>query len=174
VTVSILDFTLNSGLSVQPQNVIPGGVASYSLALAPSAGVYPGMVTFSVSGLPLGATASFSPDSLTADAGAQTVTLTVQTAATTAGKTAPSIGRMLAPISLVLLLLPMFEARRMRRRGRKLGPLLCLLLLAGMATALLSGCGSTFSAQSVKSYPLTITATSGALQHTTSVTLNEQ
>jgi hypothetical protein len=43
-----------------------------------------------------------------------------------------------------------------------------------MATTLLSGCGGGGFAQSPKSYPLTITATSGALQHTTSVTLNEQ
>ena len=61
----------------------------------------------------------------------------------------------------------------MRRRGRKPGPWLCLLL-AGMAATFPSGCGSGFFAQSPKSYPLTITATSGALQHTTSVTLNEQ
>ena len=173
VTVSTPDFTLN-GLSVQSQNVIPGGVASYGFALAPLAGVYPAVVTFSVSGLPPGATASFSPASLSVNAGAQTVTLTVRTTATTAWTIAPSIGSRLATTSLALLLVPLFGASRMRRRGRKPGPWLCLLLLAGMATTLLSGCGGGGFAQSPKSYPLTITATSGALQHTTSVTLNEQ
>jgi Big-like domain-containing protein len=173
VTVSTPDFTLN-GLSVQSQNVIPGGVASYGFALAPLAGVYPAVVTFSVSGLPPGATASFSPASLSVNAGAQTVTLTVRTTATTAWTIAPSIGSRLATTSLALLLVPLFGASRMRRRGRKPGPWLCLLLLAGMATTLLSGCGGGGFAQSPKSYPLTITATSGALQHTTSITLNEQ
>jgi hypothetical protein len=173
VTVSTPDFTLN-GLSVQPQNVIPGGVASYSFALAPLVGVYPAVVTFSVSGLPPGATASFSPASLSVNAGAQTVTLTVQTTATTAGTIAPSIGSRLATTSLALLLVPLFGASRMRRRGRKPGPWLCLLLLTGMAATLLSGCGGRFFAQSPKTFPLTITATSGTLQHTTSVTLNEQ
>ncbi len=173
VTVSTPDFTLN-GLSVQSQNVIPGGVASYGFALAPLAGVYPAVVTFSVSGLPPGATASFSPASLSVNAGAQTVTLTVRTTATTAWTIAPSIGSRLATTSLALLLVPLFGASRMRRGGRKPGPWLCLLLLAGMATTLLSGCGGGGFAQSPKSYPLTITATSGALQHTTSVTLNEQ
>jgi hypothetical protein len=134
-------------------------------------------VTFSVSGLPSGATATFSPASLAANAGPQTVTLAVQTAATTASQRAPSIGRRLAPTALALLLMPLFGARRMRRRGRKISFYLCLLLLAGMATAtLLTGCGSSggFFAQAPASYPLTITATSAGLQHTISVKLNEQ
>jgi hypothetical protein len=152
-------------------------VASYSFALAPLSGVYPGVVTFWVSGLPPGATPTFSPASLAATDGPQTVTLTVQTAATTALQRAPAIGRRLAPTALALLLMPLFGARRMRRRGRRMGSYLCLLLLAGIATAtLLTGCGSSggFFAQPPTSYPLTITATSAGLQHTISVTLNEQ
>jgi hypothetical protein len=172
VTVSLPDFSWTPG-STQPQSVVPGGVARYSFAIAPLSGVYAGVVTFSVSGLPPGAIATFSPVSLAANAGPQTVMLTVQTATTTAMQRAPSIGRRMAPSALALLLMPLFGARR----RRKMGSYLCLVLLAGMATAtLLTGCGSGggFLAQPPTNYPLTITATSAGLQHTISVTLNEQ
>jgi hypothetical protein len=49
-----------------------------------------------------------------------------------------------------------------------------LLLIAGMtAMAGLSGCGSTtgFFAQAQKSYTVTVTATSGTLSHSTTMTL---
>jgi hypothetical protein len=177
VTIPAQEFSLSTSSSTQSSSVVPGGVANYSFALAPLAGVYPGAVAFSVSGLPPGATATFSPTSLAANAGPQTITMTVQTAATTASQLSPSIGRRLAPGALALLLMPLFGAGRMRRRGRRLGSYLSLLLLAGIATAtLLTGCRSWsgFFAQAPTSYPLTITATSGGLQHTVSVTLNEQ
>ena len=74
-----------------------------------------------------------------------------------------------------LLLIPF--AARLRRARKYLGKALCLLtLLAGGLAALtgLSGCGSTsgFFGQQAESYTVTITATSGALSHSTTVTLN--
>ena len=66
----------------------------------------------------------------------------------------------------------------MRRQGRKLRRLLCIaLLLTGTAAAaMLSGCGSTngFFPQAPQTYTVTVTATSGSLQQTTSFTLNLQ
>jgi hypothetical protein len=100
--------------------------------------------------------------------------MTVQTAAGTASNLAPSTGRRIAPVVLAFLFLPLFGAGRIRRNGRNIGRLLCLLLLSGLATtAMLTGCGSS-STPTPQNYPLSVTATSGALQQTSTVTLNVQ
>jgi ABC-type glycerol-3-phosphate transport system substrate-binding protein len=67
----------------------------------------------------------------------------------------------------------------MRRSGKRLGRLCCLLLLllaSAGAVAGLSGCGGDngFFTQAPQSYTLTITASSGGLQRSTNVTLNLQ
>ena len=174
------DFSLNVS-GGQSQTVTAGSPATYSFAVAPSSGVYPGMVSFSTSGLPTGATATFFPASIAPADGAKTVTLTIQTSATAALQRAPMPGRRMAPISLALLLLPVLGAGRMRRRGRSMGALACLMiLLSGVAaTSMLTGCGGSNSstnppAKTPKSYAVTVTATSGGVQHTASVTLNVQ
>jgi hypothetical protein len=95
------DFTLAA--SPNSQTVLPGQSTSYTVTVTPSGG-FTGTITFSASGLPSGASASFNPASVT---GSGTSTMSVVTTASTP---------------------------------------------AG-------------------SYPLTITGTSGALVHSTSVTL---
>jgi hypothetical protein len=75
---------------------------------------------------------------------------------------------------LALLLLPFSMKRtvRVKLKGRML---LLALLLAGM-TAAMSGCGSSngFLLQSPQTYTLTVSATSGTLVHSQTVTLNVQ
>jgi hypothetical protein len=175
VTVASLDFTLTvagpaSGI------VIPGGIITYQVKVAPDFGSYAGTVDFAVSGLPPGATATFSPSSVAANGGQQTITVTIQTAVVTAAQHAPPPreGRNVAPLALALLLL--FGAGRLRRNGRRLRKMfyVVVLLAGGAAGALLNGCGSNsgFFAQPPQSYNITITATSGNLQHTASVALN--
>jgi len=112
-----------------------------------------------------------------------TVTLTVKVPQQT-GMLAPGrgpgvepFGRGLAPIALGILLLPF--AGKMRRSGKRLGRLCCLLLLllaSAGAVAGLSGCGSGngFIGQPQTTSNLTVTATSGALSHTTTLTLTVQ
>jgi hypothetical protein len=79
----------------------------------------------------------------------------------------------LLPLSLAFLLLPF--AGRFRRNAGKLSRLCALFvfLLAGVCgSALLSGCGSRSGlTQSESVYPVTITATSGALSHSSIMTL---
>jgi hypothetical protein len=175
LTVATLDFTMTvagpaSGTSV------PGSMITYQLKVAPDYGSYAGTVEFTVSGLPPGATASFSPPSISTNGGPQTVTVTVQTAAPTAAQHAPPspAARRMVPLSLALLLL--FGAVGLRRNGRRLRQMLyvVLILAGGAMGALLSGCGSNsgFFAQPPQSYNITITATSGNLQHTATVALN--
>ena len=174
VTAGTLDFTLTLS-GGQSETVAAGSLAAYTFAIAPTSGTYPGMVTFVASGLPTGATAAFSPGSIAAGAGTQTVTVTIQTSAVKAMARSPSTRDRMARLALALLLLPLVGSGRMRRN---MGRLLNLtLLLAGMtATSLLfTGCGGGASTTSTpKSFPVTITATSGNLQHTAAVTLNVQ
>jgi hypothetical protein len=80
----------------------------------------------------------------------------------------------LAPFSLALLLLPF--AGRLRKSGNRLGKMLAVVLLAGAGMAAmtgLSGCGSNtgFFAQAQRSYPMTVTVSSGSLSHTSTITL---
>jgi len=80
----------------------------------------------------------------------------------------------LAPFSLALILLPF--AGRLRKSGKRLGRLLAVVLLAGAGAATLaglSGCGSNtgFFAQAQQSYTVTVTVSSGALSHTSNLTL---
>jgi hypothetical protein len=179
MTETVDDFTLSaSGASV---TVTAGGTAGYTFTISPGSGTstFPAAVTLSVSGLPAGATYTLTPSSLAAGAGTTNVTLTIQLPQTVAVehpassapvKLAPSI----APFALALLLLPV--AGRMRKAGRRFNRVLSvlLLLIAGLAAmAGLSGCGSGtgFYGQQQTSYTVTLTATSGALSHSTTVTL---
>jgi hypothetical protein len=158
------------------QTVIPGGTATYTLALGPSNGtVFPSEVTLSLSGLPPGATATITPQTLPAGSSLTNVTLSVQLPTPTAKSTSNPLYRSAAPIALGLLLLPF--AARLRKVSRKLNGTIFIVLLgiAGAASLFgLSGCGTHlngFFGQAQKSYTITITATSGNLQHSTAVTL---
>jgi hypothetical protein len=138
-------------------------------------------VSFTASGLPPGATAIFSPQTLPAGSGSTPVTLSIQTAASTASlKQDHRFGGGFAPVALGILLLPF--STRLRRSARKLDragsfAALLLLLIGGLAgVAGLTGCGASngFLGRSPKNYTITVTATSGTLQHTSTVILNLQ
>ena len=169
VVVSSLDFTFtNTGTAAY--TAAPGAMATYNFALAPLSGSYPGAVSFSVTGLPTGATASFTPGSVAVGGGATPVVMAVQTASAIARNHNGNnpFGR---GIVLVFLILP-FVAKRSVREKMKGRMLLLVLLMAGVA-ATLTGCGSTngFMLQSPGTYTLTVTASSGTLQHSQTVTL---
>ena len=177
ITAAPLDFTLTA-TGTTTQTVVPGNSVSYQFAIAPNNTYYAGTVKFTASGLPAGATVAFSPETISATDGAQPVTMTIKTAAVTAQKSEPSIGRKMAPLTLALLLLPLLGTKRMRRERRKMSRWFCLLILLGgmMATAALTGCGSdnVFFSQAPKDYIVTVAATGGSQQHSFAVTLNVQ
>jgi hypothetical protein len=178
VTVAPLGLTISASPSTQTGNA--GTTFSYALAVAPAfAGTpYPGAVTFTANGGPAGAVITFSPSSLAANAGPQTVSMSVATSATTAALQPDPTGRKLVPIALAFLLLPLAGTRRMRRNGQRLGRFICLLFLAlaGIAaTTALSGCGSssggTTKVPQGTQYTITVTATSGSVTQNATVTL---
>jgi sugar lactone lactonase YvrE len=199
LTENVRDFTIIS-TGTNPQSVVPGATAVYSFTLTPvlPATTFPAAITLlPPTGLPLGATYSYSVTTIPAGA-ATTVTLTVVTPQTTvasnftpqvnttlaqggAGNSEPrpptqrSSATMLATLAFALLMLPL--TGRMRRTGRKLSRMLPLLLLliAGIAVAAgLSGCGGSSSGsfgQVPVTYTIQVTGVSGNLSHSASVTL---
>jgi sugar lactone lactonase YvrE len=180
LTQVVVDFTINAQASTP--TVVPGKSAQFTLTVSPvsPATAFPAAITLAASGLPAGATAVFSPSTITSGAGTTTVTLTIQTVLTEAaaqpatGGAGGHLASRLAPFSLALLLLPLVG--RVRKAGKRFSRMLAvLLLLAAGAAALtgLSGCGSGvgFFGPAQQTYTVGVTGTSGALSHTSSVNL---
>jgi hypothetical protein len=164
------DFTVTPP-STTTQTVVPGSAVSYSFSITPNHGSYAGAVTFAASGLPAGATVTFSPATIAATGGAQTVTMTIQTAATTARNN--EAGRKLVSLALALLFLPLLGTKKMRKETRFW--MAMVILLGGLpVSTLLTGCGGSYFSQPAKDYTVTVTATGGGLQHNFTVMLNMQ
>ena len=171
------DFTLTppTGGSTSA-TASPGGQANYALAFAPPTGTtFPVAVTFAVSGLPTGATATFSPATISAGSPATNVTLTISVPVQSAAEPVRGpFGGGALPIALGLILLPF--AGRLRKASRRLSGMACLAVLSVASAALLAGLagcggGSKSTPPAPVSYTLTVTATAGTLSHSTTLNL---
>jgi hypothetical protein len=175
ITVSDLDLALGGDNN---KSVVPGGAVTYNFPLSPvvtSTFIY--SVALTATGLPPGATYTFSPASIPAGSGTLPVAFTVQTAKTTAMlHSAPGSSRTPWFALLFGLLLPLAGAKRFR--ARLTSRLLLLLLFGGLSLGLvagLGGCGSggfLGSPPGQTSYTITISATSGTLVRTSTVQLS--
>jgi CSLREA domain-containing protein len=175
LTEALEDFTVtaqNATLTVQP-----GAAGQYTFTLSPQspATTFPTAINLTVSGLPPGATGTFSPSAtIAAGATAATVTLTIQTAQTTSQNspnTGGGLASRLAGISLALLLLPFVgKLRKTGKRFSRMLPILLLLIASMAAVVGLNGCGGK-SGPPPQSYTVGVTATSGTLSHTSNITL---
>ena len=156
------------------QSVQPGGAATYTINVNPVNGSYTSVVTLAASGLPTGATATFTPPTVTPGSAGASSQLTVQTATPVVIATGHGSGWPLAAPTLALLGLFYVPGKR-RRRWITLGVLLFASLTALTA---LSGCGGGFGLVSggpaSASYTITVTGTSGETQQTTTVQLTVQ
>jgi hypothetical protein len=147
----------------------------------PSGQSFAAPITFAVTGLPTGATATFSPASIAAGAGATNVTLTVQLPSTAKVEPATGLfGKGGMTVALGLILLPLLGRRRRAQLGR-IGCWGLTWILAGVGGAALfatlAGCGGSSGSSSgtqPQSYTLTVKATSGSLTHTTILSLTVQ
>jgi hypothetical protein len=172
-TVLVPSFNLAVASSASSTATVEnGGTASFPLTLGVING-FAGTLTMSASGLPPGATATFNPPTVTLNGttpGSTTLTIvTPQTPPTTAGSRQILGGTF--GIQYGFLLLPVFAFRRVRKQLRKSGAvtLLAMMSFGAMAMAL-TGCGG-YVGTSAKTYAITVTATSGQQQQSTTVTL---
>jgi hypothetical protein len=138
-------------------------------------------VTFSATGLPTGATATFSPATIPAGSAAVPVTLTIQTSSSqTALNEKPSSGSSFAPVALAFLLLPLAGMKSVRNRLRQMPRLtvaLALMVLSLGAALGLTGCGGSSSpTPTAKTYTVVVTATdvTTAARSSVNLTLNVQ
>jgi len=167
--VTPASFTVSS--TTTAQTIQPGGFAQYAITVTAQNGTFSSAVTLAASGLPAGATATFSPASVTPGNSSASSTLTIQTAETTAASTPKNSRWPLGAPVLALACLFFLPDRRSRRRIT-----LGLWLLASMgAFAALTACGGGFGMGTAKSaamnYSITVIGTSGSVQQSTTVQL---
>lgn len=176
VQISDFNFSLSSTTG-STQTVIPGRSATYNLVAAPVSGTFSFPITLSAAGLPPGATATFSPSTITLGSSNASFTLTVQTVAATA-MAHPVKGMGGSAAVLALLFLPFSSCLRRGARKWKPGLLMLVLALSLAAVGGLTGCGSGtgYFGQQQQSYTVTINGTASGpngttLQHSSTVVL---
>jgi sugar lactone lactonase YvrE len=170
-TVGVMpDFWMATSGSAT-QTVSAGEIASYTMTVGPQSSAFTGVVDFSASGIPAGATVSFSPPQVVPGASSVKVAMSVQTSATLLA----CQERRVSGIVLAVLLLPISILAQRKRRA---GP---WLLAYGLLMAMMgvTGCGArsiTSALVGGKTYMLTVTGTStnlagAVVSHSTQVTL---
>ena len=163
----IQDFTIALPTGAAGTVTAPlGGQADYPLVITSLGGVtLPSAVNLTVTGLPPGMTSAFSTDVVAAGSSTANVTLKAFMPGYSALQPPPGpFGGRSLPVALGLILLPFAgKLRKTAHRFRRVA----VLALAGAALAV-GGCQITFTP---KTFPLTVTATSGTLSHTTTVNI---
>jgi hypothetical protein len=164
------NFTI--GATPPAQSIAAGASAAYTVTVGSMNGAFNDVVTLSATGLPTGATGTFTPTTINPGSGSGNSTFTVQLPAVQTASTRGSSWPLATPALALLILLPF---RRWRRawRGKLLLLIACLVSLAGVAT--LTGCGGGFLlGNPAQSYTVTVTGTSGTDIHSTTVQLTVQ
>jgi sugar lactone lactonase YvrE len=177
-TLSSPDFTLAS-VGTNTQTVPAGTSATFTFATQTSGTSLASAITLAVSGLPVGATASFSPGYIPPGNAATSFTLVIATSAAAAHAMPLPHG----PPSYYLTSLSCFILPGIllwRRRSAVLPGMLAILALGVLAT-FAAGCGDRVNtaaqiSTNLRTYPLQVTGTATSptgtiLQHTATVTL---
>jgi N-acetylneuraminic acid mutarotase len=172
LTVQAPGFTISG--SPTGQTVYAGYSTDFVITVAPVDGTFNNAVTLSVTGLPTGATGTFSQTTLTPGSSSASAVLTVSVPASTTLNQRPAspfrgASRTLAPLMALLLLLPF---RKVRKTARRISLLLILALSLG-AMLSLSACGTpaTNTVQWQAEFVLTVTGTSGGSTQTAPLVL---
>jgi hypothetical protein len=181
------DFSVSAPSSPTPSSVTPGQSATATLTLA-STGGFAGMVTFTCTvspAPPLAPTCSWAPAQVQLTSGGQaSSTLTINTTGSTAFLARPNLDHDLSPIYAVVF--PIvgvvlggigFKSANGRNKIHSL-VILCVLIESLLFQAACGGPGTTATTGSsgtpAGSYTVSVTATSGSTQQTTSLALTVQ
>jgi hypothetical protein len=156
------DFAVTA--SPDGQIVSAGNTATYTVTVDSAGGTFTQAVALTATGLPPGATATFSPVQVTPGSAGATSTMTIQTSVLSA--LAQSPGTPFAPMIAVLSCLPLCLRKRTCSRLRAV---LGVVIIVGT----MQGCGGGFalpgtSAQS-QNYTITVIGASGTIEHSTQV-----
>jgi uncharacterized protein (TIGR03118 family) len=169
--------TTNFGFSTSSSvaTVANGASTSLTLAVAPING-FSGPVTFACSGLPANSTCTFSSPTLTVTPSASaTETLTISTGGYKASNEAAPFHHSGNGFYTALAFMPfacllLFAGRKKLR----IIPRLMLVLIGTVSAATLAGCSYTNTTTPAGTTAITVTATSGATSHTSTVNLTVQ
>ena len=186
-TSAVIPFTVDGYTISGPSSasLSPSQPAMIQITAMPTANGFPNSISFSVSGLPAGATASFKPVMLTPNGSATPTTLTITdgTSAVSRRAAAGTVDTNVRdgmPLRLLLLLwiaaIVGWLYLRLQSRAipiMKRYSALALFALVLLTGSILSGCalGGTHS-PSTSTSQLTVTATSGTLTQMFGITLN--
>jgi hypothetical protein len=175
-TITNAAYTVNANFSVAdivaPIIIKRNVPTAVTITVPPSGGAYNVAVVLSIAGLPVGATGSFSPASVTpgASGASSTLTLTFPSTVSNApqggGKfpLPPVLASVLCGMLLFTTTFFMDTVNRVRMR-RALVVVGCLAMLIVPST-FIAGCGSVAAPQS---FTATVTGTSGSVQHSTTL-----
>lgn len=178
-TQTVEDFAIALTPNTSGTATVVGGYpTTYSVTVSPvGSTTLLAPVTFNLTGAPTGTTFTFSPATLAAGAGSTAVTLTVKPPPATQAHLDPSgplhrTFTRVAPVVLALLFLPLLGLRRRRPSSLLLGIMLCIAAFG--LTGCLSSSSAGYYGTTPQTYTLTVTASSGTLSHSTTVTLTVQ
>lgn len=147
--------------------VTGGQSGTFSVYVTPSGG-FNSATSFSCSGLPAGASCSFSPATVTPSSVAAKTSVTITTSIPSAS--VQGQGHAAVPFAVLAAVLFCF-GRKARRRFQMLVLLVTCLLGLGLFTGCSGGGGSSSSTPISTTSTVTVTASAGTIQHTATLSL---
>ena len=164
------DFSIGAA-GPTTQTVAAGDVANYAMTVGALSGAFTGVVDLSASGLPAGATVSFSPPQVVPGTTSVNVTMSVQMSSTLLASERRGIGGFV----LASLLCPLWIVGQRKWRTRR------WVMVCGLLTAIagIAGCGARVASTPLpggQTYALTVKGTStnlagAVVSHSMQVTL---
>jgi hypothetical protein len=181
-TASLTGSESDFGLATSPgsDTVKAGSAATYNVKVSPIGGSFANAVELSCSGLPARTSCSLSPNAVTPGGSPATSTLSITTTATIAqaepirkSRSVPVYAVWIQLQAIGLLGMMFAMPKRLSKKTRAL----VLLLLVSAAFVFMIGCGGTGivtppqTGTTPGTYVITVTGTSGHLQHSLPLTL---